>query len=171
MSEVDPIDPNLPPGPANEPQEPDINQPTQPEPTPNEPDEPVAPVAPDDLAMENARLAAEIDGLTVESFNEKLQLYNKAIEEEYALAQQTVSEDQTTDEAVEMSLAYFRKNIATAAATIVHLMNNSSSDGIKMNAAKYIIECVKSGAVDNKNDPVMEIIKGLKSRATQTSNN
>lgn len=89
---------------------------------------------------------------------EELRKYQQAIEQEYERAE---AKAKTVDETVENSVEFFRKNAAHAGATIVFLMEHSTSDSVRLGAAKYVIDRVMRGQVDAPGDPVAEILKGL----------
>jgi len=95
--------------------------------------------------------------LTEADLQAQLAAYQAAIRAEYEVQS---SEAQTPREMEEITGDFFRRNASSAAAQIVWLSQNSSSDSVRLAAAKYVIdrgfkEQAESG------DPIKEIIAGL----------
>lgn len=96
--------------------------------------------------------------LTPESLQAQLAAYRRALETEFQMAESVA--DTTAQE--EATIEFFRKNVPVAAAQIVHQMQFASSDAVRLNAAKYLLDRVFKHEAET-GDPVNELLKKLKS--------
>jgi len=93
--------------------------------------------------------------LTEEKLQEKLNQYAKAFEEEFAQA----SKDHP-DNVEEYTRDFFKNNIHAAAAQIVWLANNSTSDSVRLRASQFVLEqALEDGREDG--DPVKQLLHQL----------
>lgn len=93
--------------------------------------------------------------LTQESLQAKLREYHAALRSEFEAATSKEQEDQAT-------LEYFKKHIPVAAAQVVHLAQNSSSDSTRLSASKYIIDYVEKQEASTGGDPLANLLSDLK---------
>lgn len=91
-----------------------------------------------------------------EQMQQQIRDYQKAYAEEFA---QSVAEN--SKQATEKSLDLFRDEATNAANIVIWMAKHASADGVKLNAAKYILDCLRRGYVDSPTDPVSEILAGL----------
>lgn len=101
---------------------------------------------------------SNLDEETLELYEKQMAEYRKSIEQEYALAEEKA---QNVDESVKNAVEYFRKNTQAACAQVVFLMEHSSSDGVRLNASKYVIDRSFRGNSDSPGDPIADILKDL----------
>jgi hypothetical protein len=100
--------------------------------------------------------------LTEEKVQAKLNSYAKALRQEFEQA--TADQPESVHEYAQ---DFFKKNIHAAAAQIVWLSNNSTSDGIRLAAAKYVVEqALKDAKRDG--DPIKDLLASLKNKTPQT---
>jgi hypothetical protein len=95
------------------------------------------------------------------ALQEKLALYHKAIEEEFALVQRAVKEGSQTAIA-EAARKVLLERTAEAARTITFLAEHAQSESIRLNASKYILD--NAIGTDSKlgvNDPLYELVREL----------
>lgn len=98
------------------------------------------------------------DEETLARLDKEMRDYQQAIKEEYEVAEKNSTE---LEQSIENSVEYFRKNANHASAMIVFLMENSTSDSVRLNAAKYVVERMHRGKADSPGDPVADIINNL----------
>jgi hypothetical protein len=101
--------------------------------------------------------------LTEEKVQAKLNSYAKALRQEFEQA--TADQPESVHEYAQ---DFFKKNIHAAAAQIVWLSNNSTSDGIRLAAAKYVVEqALKDAKRDG--DPIRDLLKEIKAKPNSAS--
>lgn len=98
------------------------------------------------------------ESLTEESLNDRLNSYAKAFREEFEEKSQA---DPSNVEAYTRD--FFRKNVHSAAAQIVHLANNAFSESVKLRAAELVVKEARLTS-DEQGDPVKEILQQLTSK-------
>lgn len=101
---------------------------------------------------------SNLDEETLEMYEKQMAEYRKSIEEEYERAE---AKARSVDESVNNAVEYFRKNTQAACAQVVFLMEHSSSDGVRLNASKYVIDRSFRGNTDAPGDPIANILKDL----------
>lgn len=132
-----------------------------------EPQQPETPDTPDTTETPDTDTSTEEDDSddadpatstapTAESVQLQLQNYKKALEEELR-----EKEADNAENAIGNVLEYFQKHMNEAAAQIVFLASNSTSDSTRLAANKYMIEVVRRGYAESPTDPVAAILKGL----------
>lgn len=88
---------------------------------------------------------------------EELAAYREALRQEYATT--PGSSDPATN-AVKYTRDFFRNNLAAAAAQIVWLSSNSSSDAVRLNACKIIVKEALEDSVA-QGDPLKDFFGSL----------
>lgn len=93
--------------------------------------------------------------LTPENLQTELNKYAAAIESEFRIA--SAGSPENVDE---YARDFFKKNIHSAAAQIVWLAVNSTSDSVRLAASKYVVEQAISDAKGD-GDPLKDLMKEL----------
>lgn len=154
-----PVQPTPVPDPTPAPAEPSVNpeqpnQPTQPNQEPNPATTTPPAQAQTTMIKSNEELSDEEQDKLKRQLAEYQAIYRADME-----AQAKMSSDK--ESMYQNSLEYFQKNTPMAAAQIVYLMEHSTSDSTRLNASKYVIECVRRGAVEDASNPVASILRDL----------
>ena len=122
-----------------------------------------------------AELAAIADGtadasnepLTEETLQAKLQAYHKAYEEEFKQATEAAEKISDSKKVEELTTDYFRGHAPEAAAHIVWLAFNSTSDAVRSTNCRYIIERAFKEERES-GDPIKDMLERL-SKPTKKS--
>jgi hypothetical protein len=93
--------------------------------------------------------------LTQEKVQDMLNGYAQAFREEFEEKTKKAPEN-----VIEYTQDFFKKNINAAAAQIVWLTTNSTSDAIRLAASKYVIEQASKDAKAD-GDPIKQMLKQL----------
>lgn len=99
------------------------------------------------------------ESLTPELLQNKLAEYQKALQQEY---EDEVDGARSSDDVKTITQDYFRTNVPLAAAMIVRLAMNSTSDAVRGNMSKYIIQAAFDEEKDS-GDPIKALLKELAS--------
>lgn len=143
---------------------PEIETPTNPEspaapPEPENPEQPPAPPPPED--PDRTELEEQ---LTQESYQRKLNEYKAAFESEFRIADAGLppanKEGSYRD--------YFKQHVPLAAARIVDLINNSTSDSVQFSACKFLLAEAFLGE-GGETDPTVELLRQLTSGKTSNA--
>lgn len=86
----------------------------------------------------------------------EIEKYKRAYQQEFEIATNTPAE-----QALDVTKEFFKKAMPSAAAQIVWLSEYSSSDSVRLNASKYIIEVGRED-VERDGDPVRDLLMNLK---------
>lgn len=126
--------------------------PSEPEPTPE----------PDSELEVGQEVRAELgigndEPLTPELLQAKLAEYQKALQQEY---EDEVEGASSSNDVKTITQDYFRTNVPAAAAMIVRLAMNSTSDAVRGNMSKYIIQAAFDEEKDS-GDPIRNLLKEL----------
>lgn len=95
-----------------------------------------------------------------EALQAELTKYKKALEEEFARSTDGSSLDSAVENVERYTRDFFKKHMATAAAQVVWLSGNSTSDSVRLNASKYIIGEALADAKE-QGDPIRELMQEL----------
>jgi hypothetical protein len=88
----------------------------------------------------------------------ELAAYKKALEEEFARSPSP--EDRAAENVEKYTRDFFKKNLATAAAQIVWLSGNSTSDSVRLRACQIIVkEALEDARADG--DPIRDLLRDL----------
>jgi hypothetical protein len=118
----------------------------------------------DNTEFEALKRLADDGELTAETLNAKLNSYAEAYRQEFETDSKA-----DPDNVEEYTRDYFKKNIHVAAAQIVWLSVNSTSESVMLNASKYVIDAALKDA-EAMGDPIRELMKSLqKNDATSPS--
>jgi hypothetical protein len=112
----------------------------------------------DDFVFDATPEQIKNDPALQEKYKQEMQDYQKALQQEYEIA---AKKDDSLEDIAKTTAEFLAKHNPTAAAMVVYLMNNSTSDGVRLNASKYIIETVRNAHKDLPGDPVADILKSL----------
>ena len=127
--------------------------------SPPDPDKPEIP----DSQLENAELTF---GPSDEELQAELHKYAKALREEFARAESP--DDRAAENVEKYTRDFFKKNLATAAAQVVWLSANSTSDSVRLRACQIIIkEALEDARADG--DPIKDLLSGLMKSADDPS--
>jgi len=99
------------------------------------------------------------DSDDAESLEAKLREYSQAIRSEWEDAQVTLSDEQ---DAETFSIDFAKEQLPNNLAMIQWLSQNSTSDSVRLNAAKYLTDIARKAAVDD-GDPMEKLMKKLTS--------
>src|SRR5687768_3543538 len=104
------------------------------------------------------------DDLTEEKLQERLKAYQQAYKEEFEVA---LKNDEALANVETYTRDFFKKNVSEAAAQIVWLSQNSTSDSVRLAACKLV---VSEALIDSRSDGdgINEIIKKLQSSSKKT---
>jgi beta-lactamase class A len=104
---------------------------------------------------------------TPDSLEATLQSYAGAIRKEFELAQSSTSAE---DNAEQFSEDFAKKNLANNLAQLQWLAQNSTSDSVRANCSKYLVELARQTAVED-GDPIKVLMKKLikNDKPTQSS--
>jgi ferritin-like protein len=84
---------------------------------------------------------------------DELHVYREALEQEYK-----TKVESSPDNVEKLTHEFFKANAAAAAAQIVYLSQNASSDSVRGSMSKYIVEAAKDEASKN-GDPIRDLLK------------
>lgn len=122
---------------------------------PEKSNEPTPPEKPD---ASNASDNSELFGPTDEALSNELAKYKLALEQEFERAPSP--EDRAAENVEKYTRDFFKKHIASAAAQIVWLSANSTSDSVRLRACQIIVkEALEDARADG--DPIKDILNGL----------
>lgn len=99
----------------------------------------------------------ENEVLTPELLQSKLADYQKCLEQEYT---DSIHDSTSSDDVKSITQDYFRRNVPAAAARIVWLALNSSSDSVQASCSKMIIQAAFNEEKDS-GDPIKNLLKEL----------
>lgn len=97
------------------------------------------------------------DEHTPESLEKTLHDYATAVRQEFELAQ---SDTTAEDDAETFSIDFAKKNLGHNLAQIQWLAQNSTSDSVRGNMAKYLVELARESARED-GDPMVKLFKQL----------
>lgn len=100
-------------------------------------------------------------GLSDEALQAELHSYAAALRSEFELAQAKQADNETQN-VERYTRDFFKKNLAHAAAQIVWLSSNSTSDSIRLKASQFIVKEALAGAQAD-GDPISELLRSLQS--------
>jgi hypothetical protein len=129
--------------------------------------EPVERAAGHDAAENTDQAPGLTFGLSDKALSEELHKYAAAIRSEFELSQSKAITDETNVE--KYTRDFFKKNLAHAAAQIVWLSSNSTSDSIRLKASMFIVKEAVAGSVA-EGDPMAELFKQLRMPVPATTN-
>jgi len=102
-------------------------------------------------------------GLSDEALQKELHSYAAALRQEFELQQNKTQTHQEDHQNVERyTRDFFKKNLAHAAAQIVWLSSNSTSDSIRLKASQFIVKEALAASRDD-GDPISELLRSLQS--------
>lgn len=97
-------------------------------------------------------------GLSDEELQRELHKYAKSLREEFARSESP--DDRAAENVEKYTRDFFKKNIAHAAAQVVWLSANSTSDSVRLRACQIIIkEALEDARADG--DPIKDLLSGL----------
>lgn len=99
---------------------------------------------------------------TPESLEMKLREYSLAIRSEFEDAQQRLSED---EDAETFSIDFAKEQLPNNLAMIAWLSQNATSDSVRLNASKYLVDLARQSAVED-GDPMKKLFKTLQGNNT-----
>ena len=100
-------------------------------------------------------------GLSDEALSAELHSYAAALRQEFEIQQnKTAASDKDTQNVEKYTRDFFKKNLAHAAAQIVWLSSNSTSDSIRLKASTFIVKEALAGSVAD-GDPITELLREL----------
>lgn len=94
---------------------------------------------------------------TPESLAAMLHKYGKAVREEFELSQTDATAE---DNAEKFSVNFAKKNLGNNLAQVQWLAQNSSSDSVRLNASKFLVELARDDA-SRDGDPIKDLMKEL----------
>jgi beta-lactamase class A len=104
---------------------------------------------------------------TAESLEKQLREYAQAVRSEFELA--STRDKSAEDDAETFSVDFAKKNLGNNLAQLQWLAQNSTSDSVRANAAKYLVELARADA-RNDGDPIKKLLKELKGSALTPAN-
>ena len=116
------------------------------------PDNPQNPDTPDDTELQF--------GLSDGELQKELHSYAAALRQEFELSQSKTKDDESAVNVERYTRDFFKKNLAHAAAQIVWLSSNSTSDSIRLKASQFIVKEALAGAQAD-GDPISELLRSL----------
>jgi len=100
-------------------------------------------------------------GLSDGELQKELHSYAAALRQEFELSQsKTATAENETQNVEKYTRDFFKKNLAHAAAQIVWLSSNSTSDSIRLKASQFIVKEALAGAQAD-GDPISELLRSL----------
>jgi len=99
-------------------------------------------------------------GLSDEALQKELHSYAAALRQEFELSQSKTKDDESAQNVERYTRDFFKKNLAHAAAQIVWLSSNSTSDSIRLKASQFIVKEALAGAQAD-GDPISELLRSL----------
>jgi len=100
-------------------------------------------------------------GLSDEALQKELHSYAQALRQEFEDSQ-AKTQDNETQNVERYTRDFFKKNLAHAAAQIVWLSSNSTSDSIRLKASTFIVKEALAASA-NDGDPISELLRSLQS--------
>lgn len=97
------------------------------------------------------------DDHTPESLEKTLHEYAQAIRSEF---ETTCSDTDPKENAEQFSEDFAKENLPNNLAQLQWLASNSTSDAVRMNASKYLVELARKTAVED-GDPIKGLLKKL----------
>jgi len=108
---------------------------------------------------------SELFGPSDEALQAELAKYKKALEEEFKSHPDPA--DRAAENVEKYTRDFFKKHMASAAAQIVWLSANSTSDSVRLRACQIIVkEALEDARADG--DPVKDLLKDLMENASTT---
>lgn len=104
-----------------------------------------------ELGIEDSEL------LTQDLLQSKLAEYQRAYQQEY---ESGITETTSDDDVKSITQDFFRRNVPIAAAQIVWLASNSSSDSVRGSMSKYVIQMAFDEEKDS-GDPIKNLLREL----------
>lgn len=101
----------------------------------------------------------EDEPLTPETLQARLQKYHAAFESEFKLAEEAANTEGESSK--EITQRFFKEHVPVAAAHIIFLAQNSTSDAVRLSACKEIIKLGLESDV-RTGDPIADLIEKLK---------
>jgi hypothetical protein len=98
------------------------------------------------------------DGLDEKSLQVELEKYRQAYKQEFELKAQLANNPAEIEATMR---EFFQNNVTMASAQIAHLAAYSTSDAVRLNASKYIVEAAFRAA-ELQNDPLSKLFDELK---------
>ena len=98
-------------------------------------------------------------GLSDEALQAELHSYAQALRQEFELTQAKQADNETTN-VERYTRDFFKKNLAHAAAQIVWLSSNSTSDSIRLKASQFIVKEALAASIGD-GDPIAELLREL----------
>jgi len=118
---------------------------------------------PEDTDSHNNEEDTELQfGLSDEALQKELHSYAAALRQEFELSQSKTKDDESAQNVERYTRDFFKKNLAHAAAQIVWLSSNSTSDSIRLKASQFIVKEALAGAQAD-GDPISELLRSLQS--------
>jgi len=99
-------------------------------------------------------------GLSDGELQKELHSYAAALRQEFELSQSKTKDDESAVNVERYTRDFFKKNLAHAAAQIVWLSSNSTSDSIRLKASQFIVKEALAGAQAD-GDPISELLRSL----------
>jgi hypothetical protein len=98
---------------------------------------------------------------TPASLEQKLREYSAAIREEFETAQTSLKED---EDAETFSIDFAKEQLPNNLAMVAWLAQNSTSDSVRLNASKYLVDLARKSAVED-GDPMQKLFKTITKQA------
>ena len=104
---------------------------------------------------------------TPESLEATLHEYAAAVRSEFELAEKAASGN-PEENAEGFAIDFAKKNMANALAQVAWLSNNSTSDAVRLNASKYLIDVAREDAKKD-GDPLKELLSKIKKKPEEAA--
>lgn len=95
---------------------------------------------------------------TPESLEAKLQAYARAVRTEFETSEQ--AKEAGNENAEQFSIDFAKENLANNLAQVQWLAQNSTTDNVRLSAAKYMIQLAREDAA-NEGDPIKNLLNEL----------
>ena len=135
-------------------------------------DTPTDPTPPEDPPNSETPSDELVFGPSDEQLKRELKDYAKALREEFAREEETSTTGITdpTSNAEKYTRQFFRQNLPDAAAQIVWLSCNSTSDSVRLRACQIIIkEALEDARAEG--DPIKDLLSDLRNAPTAITKN